>query len=159
QFMQWYGNGPHETYWDRKTAGEAGIWSGTIWDQMHYYSRPQETGNKTEVRWMSLTNQEGFGLQVMAQGDLLSSSAWQLSVDDLGFVAGAKGAESASGLVPVTSKHGGELIPRDFITWNIDHLQMGVGGDNSWGRMVHDEYTIPVKDYSFSFLLRPVGGR
>ncbi|MFT5764586.1 MAG: beta-galactosidase, partial [Saprospiraceae bacterium] len=49
QFMQWYGNGPHETYWDRKTAGEAGIWSGTIWDQMHYYSRPQETGNKTEV--------------------------------------------------------------------------------------------------------------
>ena len=156
QFTQWYGNGPHETYWDRKTSGKTGIWKGTAKDQIHNYSRPQETGNKTDVRWMSLTNQDGFGLKVFAIETFLSCSAWPVSMDDLDFVAGAKGSESASGLVPVTSKHGGELIPRNFITWNIDHLQMGLGGDNSWGRKVHEEYTIPVKKYSYSYLLKPV---
>ncbi|NRB50528.1 MAG: DUF4981 domain-containing protein [Saprospiraceae bacterium] len=50
RFMEWYGKGPHETYWDRKASGEIGIWKGTVWDQVHIYSRPQETGNKTEVR-------------------------------------------------------------------------------------------------------------
>lgn len=156
QFMEWYGRGPHETYWDRKTSGEIGRWKGLVWDQLHRYSRPQETGNKTDVRWMSLTNEDGIGLRVEMAGEPLSVSAWQLAVEDLDFVAGKKGAESASGLVPVTSKHGGELRPRPFIIWNIDHRQMGVGGDNSWGRLVHPEYTIPVRNYIYSFRLQPV---
>lgn len=162
QFMEWYGKGPHNTYWDRKTSGEIGVWNGTVWEQLHQYSRPQETGNKTEVRWGSLTNADGIGFKAvltsnhMFFSDYLSTSAWQLEPEDLDFVAGAKGSESASGLVPVTSKHGGELTPKDVITWNIDYRQMGVGGDTSWGRLVHDEYTIPVQNYEYSFWLMPV---
>lgn len=151
QFMAWYGRGPHETYWDRKTSGEIGIWKGIVWDQLHRYSRPQETGNKTDVRWMTLTNGKGLGIKVATSSTPLSMSAWQLDMEELDFVPGKQGAESASGLVPVTSKHGAELMPQPFITWNIDFKQMGLGGDTSWGRMVHDEYTLPVQSYRYSF--------
>ncbi len=157
QFMEWYGKGPHETYWDRQSSGEISIWKGKVWDQLHNYSRPQESGNKMDVRWMSLKNEQGLGFLAKTTSEPLSMSAWQLSMDDLDFVAGAKGAESASGLVPVTSKHGADLLPRDFITWNIDFKQMGLGGDTSWGRMVHDEYTLPANQtYKYSFRLIPV---
>ena len=157
QFMEWYGKGPDETYWDRQSSGEVGIWKGKVWDQLHAYSRPQESGNKMDVRWMSLKNEDGLGFLASTTSVPLSMSAWQLAMEDLGFVAGAKGAESASGLVPITSKHGADLLPRDFITWNIDFKQMGLGGDTSWGRMVHEEYTIPAdKTYTYSFRLMPV---
>ena len=157
QFMEWYGKGPHETYWDRQSSGEIGIWKGQVWDQLHPYSRPQESGNKMGVRWMSLKNEHGLGFLASSTEEPLSMSAWQLAMEDLDFVAGAKGAESASGLVPVTSKHGADLLPRDFINWNIDFKQMGLGGDTSWGRMVHEEYTIPAnKAYKYSFRLMPV---
>lgn len=158
QFMEWYGKGPHETYWDRQSSGEVGIWKGKVWDQLHNYSRPQESGNKMGVRWMSLKDDDGFGFKAITTSESLSMSAWQLATEDLDFVAGAKGAESASGLVPVTSKHGADLLPRNFITWNIDFKQMGVGGDNSWGRLVHEAYTLPANQgYQYSFRLLPVG--
>ena len=93
----------------------------------------------------------------MVRGDtLLSASAWPFATEDLDFAAGKSGSQSASGLVPVTSKHGADLVPRNFITWNIDYKQMGVGGDTSWGRMVHEEYTLPVKEYRYRFTLTPV---
>lgn len=155
--IKWYGRGPHETYSDRKTSGEIAVWEGSVWDQLHRYSRPQETGNKTDVRWMSLLNESGAGLRVETASSPLSTSAWQLGSEALDFVSGAKGSESASGLVPLTSKHGAELTPADFITWNIDWKQMGVGGDNSWGAPVHDEYTLPLKEYFYSFRLIPMG--
>lgn len=155
QFIEWYGRGPHETYWDRKSSGEIAQWQGTVWEQMHRYSRPQETGNKTDVRWMSLTNENGLGWLIKTDAQPLSMSAWQLEMEALDFVAGKKGAASASGLVPVTSKHGADLFPQNFITWNIDYKQMGLGGDTSWGRMVHKEYTLPVKKYQFAFWMIP----
>ena len=155
QFMKWYGRGPHETYWDRKSSGEIAQWKGTVWNQLHQYARPQETGNKTDVRWMSLSNETGTGLLIEQISTPLSMSAWQLTMEDLNFAAGEKGVASASGLVPVTSKHGADLFPRNLITWNIDFKQMGVGGDNSWGRLVHDEYTLPAQDYQYSFRLIP----
>lgn len=157
EYMQWYGRGPHETYMDRKTSGEIAVWKGRVWEQLHRYSRPQETGNKTDVRWMSLCDTSGVGLKVEADMSPLSMSAWQLGSQELDFVAGAKGSGSASGLVPLTSKHGAELSPADFITWNIDWKQMGVGGDNSWGAPVHEEYTLPVKEYFYSFRFVPIG--
>ena len=90
QFMEWYGKGPHETYWDRKSSGEIAIWKGTVWEQMHRYPRPQETGNKTEVRWMSLKNNAGVGLMAIAESEPLSMSAWQLDMNDLGLLPGKK---------------------------------------------------------------------
>ena len=158
QFTEWYGKGPHETYWDRQTSGEIARHGGTVWSQLHEYSRPQESGNKTEVRWMSLQNEQGIGLTAITESEPLSMSAWQLAMEELNFVAGEKGSASASGLVPITSKHGADLQPQNVITWNIDYKQMGLGGDTSWGRMVHEEYTLPAKDYRYSFRLVPFDG-
>lgn len=151
--MTWFGRGPHESYWDRQTSAAIGLYKGNVWSQFHAYSRPQETGNKTEVRWVALTNEHNIGL--LAIGDpLLSTSAWPFAMEDLDFKPAAAGTESASGLVPTTSRHGADVFQRDFITWNIDYRQMGVGGDTSWGRLVHEEYTLPPKIYRYRFRLR-----
>ncbi len=149
--MSWYGRGPHESYWDRKTAAAIGLYQGNVWDQIHQYSRPQETGNKTDVRWMQLEHNNGFAFKVSAIGQPLSMSAWPFDKTELDFVAGKKGEASASGLVPITSKHGTDLKPQNFVTLNIDHKQMGVGGDTSWGRLVHPEYVLDEKGYGYQF--------
>ncbi|GII98990.1 beta-galactosidase/beta-glucuronidase [Sediminihabitans luteus] len=60
--MEWYGRGPSETYWDRKAGNNVGVWSGTVDEQFFPYMRIQETGNKTDVRWVALTDDDGAGL-------------------------------------------------------------------------------------------------
>ena len=147
--------GPHETYWDRKTSGKVGIYSGLIRDQFHRYPRPQETGNKTDIRWMSLESENMKLLVAPIDNQFLNCSTWPFQTEELDYVEGKDGGKSASGLVPVTSKHGSEIKIGNIVQWNIDHLQMGVGGDTSWGRLVHDEYTIPSKKYRYSFIIRP----
>ena len=135
--MSWFGRGPHESYWDRKTSAAVGAYSGPVAEQVHLYVRPQETGNKTDVRWMALTNKDGVGLLAVGM-PTLSASAWPFTMQDL---------ENA--------KHIHELPRRDTITVNLDYKQMGVGGDDSWGARTHPEYTLPPKQYSYRFRLRP----
>ena len=135
--MTWLGRGPHESYWDRKTGAAVGLYSGPVEEQIHVYVRPQENGNKTDVRWLTLTDSDGSGL--LAVGDpLLSVSAWPFSMQDL---------EKA--------KHIHELPRRDFVTVNLDYKQMGVGGDDSWGARPHPEYTLPARPYTYRFRLQP----
>lgn len=129
---EWYGRGPHETYWDRKFSGKIGIHRRPIEEQFHRYPRPQETGNKTDLRWMTLTSLNTSLTVRPADHQLLSGSVWPFGVEELDFVAGKDGGKSASGLVPVTAKHGADIQAGNLLTWNIDHRQMGVGGDNSW---------------------------
>jgi len=151
----WYGRGPHETYWDRKLSGKIGIFQGPVCDQFHRYPRPQETGNKTDLRWMRVSSDS---LQLTAYStdhQLFSGSIWPFTTSELDYMAGEKGSVSASGLVPVSSRHGADIITGNTVQWNIDHLQMGVGGDNSWGRKVHKEYTIPPGRYHYAFIIVP----
>ncbi len=151
----WYGRGPHETYWDRKSSGKTGIYHGQVNEQFHRYSRPQETGNKTDLRWMSVSSS---ALQISvhpADNQLLNGSVWPFNTAELDYVEGKDGGQSASGLVPVSTRHGAEINTGPHVQWNIDHLQMGLGGDTSWGRLVHKEYTIPPGEYSYSFVLIP----
>jgi beta-galactosidase len=56
-----------------------------------------------------------------------------------------------------TAQHINELTDRDIITLNIDHLQQGVGGDDSWSLQArpHPEFRIPVKNYSYRFTIKP----
>jgi len=136
--LTWYGRGPHESYWDRKTGAAVGLYSGKVKDQVHPYIMPQETGNKTEVRWFKLTADTGAGLLVTGQ-PYLSISAWPFTMEDL-----------------ETAEHTFALRERDFITVNIDYKQMGVGGDNSWGARPHAEYSLPAKAYSYKFKLTPL---
>ncbi|HEY9169486.1 MAG TPA: glycoside hydrolase family 2 TIM barrel-domain containing protein [Lutibacter sp.] len=151
--ISWYGNGPEESYWDRKTGVKTGIYKDKIENQFHRYSRPQETGNKTDVRWAKIAS-NNITLTVSSESALLNMSAWPFSMTELDFNSDDATA-SASGLVPVTKKHGADIKIGETVHWNIDYLQMGVGGDTSWGRLVHDEYTIFPKKYQYSFTIRP----
>lgn len=155
QNLNWYGKGPQETYWDRQTGAQISWYKKPVKEQIEHYIRPQENANKTQVRWASLTDNTGKGLLVYGD-QVLNISAWPYRQSDIDFVTGKDGSDSASGLVPVTTKKSIDVPMRDLITLNIDHQQMGVGGDTSWGRLVHPEYTIPAKDLEYSFTLRPI---
>lgn len=150
--VSWYGNGPTESYWDRKTGVKAGVYKGKVMDQFHRYMRPQETGNKTDVRWMKVSSND-LTLNLKSNV-LLNSSVWPFAMKEIDFNSEDAGV-SASGLVPVTKGHGADIRFGETIQWNIDFLQMGVGGDNSWGRKVHSEYTIQPQPYSYSFSVEP----
>jgi len=136
--VTWYGRGPHESYWDRKAGARVGVWSGTVDEQFVDYSEPQENGNKTDVRWVSLTNDEGAGILVIGE-PLIAFSAHHYTTDDL---------ENA--------KHSYQMEHREDITLNIDMQQTGVGGDDSWGARTHDEYTLWPEPLKYSYRLRPL---
>lgn len=135
------GKGPHENYNDRHLAADVGLYKESVSNDYHMYIRPQESSNKTEVRWFSLTNNKGKGLHVSGISSNLSVSAWPYTTDDI---------ENAL--------HTYDLKKRDFITLNIDYKQMGVGGDDSWSKkaLPHEPFRVPVKDYAYSFLIRPI---
>lgn len=152
--VEWYGKGPEESYWDRKTGQKIGRYQGKVAEQFHSYSRPQETGNKTDVRWMTLSNGK-ITLKAQSDNQLLNSSTWPFAMTELDFNSEKDGAASASGLVPVTKKHGADIKIGNVVQWNIDYQQMGVGGDNSWRAHVHDEYTIKPQRYAYSFAIQP----
>lgn len=133
----WYGRGPHETYWDRKSGARVGVYKGSVDEQFVDYSRPQENGNKTDVRWVSLTNDEGIGLLAIGM-PFLSVSAHHYTITDM---------EEA--------KHSYEMIRRPFITIHLDYKQTGVGGDNSWRARPHEWCTLWPKPYEYSFRLLP----
>ena len=136
----WYGRGPHENHSDRKDLAPVGLYQTTVEDGFFHYIRPQESNNKTEVRWLTLTNEKGRGLMVVGK-PLLSASAWPYTQADL-----------------ATAEHTPELPERDFITVNLDWKQMGVGGDDSWSvrGWPHEPYLMKPGSYHYEFRLVPV---
>lgn len=140
--MQWFGRGPHENYSDRNSSAAIALYESHVDEQYHDYSRPQETGNKTDVRWMSLANAKGQGLLVVGE-QLLSMTALSVLDEDM---------ENDR----TTHIHGQEVLPRDLVNLNIDLRQMGVGGDNSWGATALPQYLIEPSEYRYSFRLVPV---
>jgi beta-galactosidase len=140
--MEWFGRGPHESYWDRKTSAAVDLYRGKVADQHHPYIRPQESGNKTDVRWMALTDDRGIGILAVGM-DLLSASANHYLIGDF-----ENGPEKEQ-------RHAIDLEERDLVSWNLDYKQMGVGGDDSWGARPHDKYTLFPQEYKYSFRLRP----
>lgn len=142
--IQWYGRGPWENYWDRKYASEVGLYKQMLAQQYFPYARPQESGNKTDVRWATFTNEKGKGIKIEFADSLLSVSAIPYNIDDLD---------------PAPEKaqyHSGELVPRDRIYAHIDLLQLGVQGVDSWGAMPLKKYWITPGTYSYSYWIRPL---
>ena len=140
--MTWLGRGPQENYADRKSGYLIGKYSASVWEQYHPYVRAQETANKCDVRWFTLASKAGAGIKVEG-AEPLSVSAWNFHQDDLLYVPST-----------IEHRHGGCVDKKDMVWVNIDHLQMGVGGDNTWGAMVHPEYTITPKEWSYSFTIK-----
>ncbi|MDC7684550.1 glycoside hydrolase family 2 TIM barrel-domain containing protein [Asticcacaulis sp. BYS171W] len=140
QDLQWYGRGPQESYADRKTGMALGIYSGKVADQYHAYARPQESGNKTDVRWLTLSG-EGASLKVTG-AQPLSVNALAFPYEDL--YLHPRGAWKTSDVAP----HGkGSLL--------IDIAQAGVGGDTGWNSIGRPlvKYRIPLAPVSYRFRL------
>ncbi|MCL1051095.1 DUF4981 domain-containing protein [Shewanella abyssi] len=163
RFMHYFGRGPEETYADRKSGNPISWFALPIDKAFHRYSRPQETGQRSDVRFVAVTDAHGNGLLAKAGpskqaddlNDTLQTSLWPFAQADIDFRQG-DASGSASGLVPVTANHGAEIPIREFVTWNIDYKQMGVGGDTSWGRQVHQPYRIKAQPMQFNFSIEPV---
>lgn len=140
----WLGRGPGESYMDRKSGELIGLYNGDVWSQLHRYNRPQETGNKCDVEWVSLRDPDGSGI-IASSNVPLSVSAWNLLQEDLEYVP-----------ADIEHRHGGSLEKRDLVWFNVDLMQQGVGGDNTWGAPVHSEYTISPIERSYTFIIRPL---
>jgi len=151
--MSWYGRGPQESYWDRKTSALVGYYSGSVSDQFWAYLRPQENGNKTDVRWMSITNATGNGLLFIGH-QLINVTAQHLIMEDLESPERTDGRHRG-GDKPV-NRHTDDVKFRELTSINIDYKQMGVGGDNSWGAKTHPEYRLTESAYNYSFIISPI---
>ena len=139
--IQWYGRGPWESYQDRKTSSLVGLYEGSIEAQAHPYVRPQETGNKTEVRWAKLMK-KGVTLAIYSTDKLLNVNALPYSPEQL-FPSIEKG-----------QTHSGELTLSKNTHLDIDLQQLGLGGDNSWGNLPMEQYLLYLyRPYSYSYRL------
>jgi beta-galactosidase len=139
--MTWFGRGPQESYWDRKTAAFVGLYSGTVMEQYTPYITPQENGNKTDVRWVALQDTNGLGLIIVGK-QLLEVNAHHYFESYFN--------EQTIHTIDIPFQNVTELC--------IDLHQQGVGGDNSWGDPVHDQYRLLEKEYDYGFIIKPVIG-
>lgn len=142
--LEWYGRGPWENYSDRNTASFMGIWKGNISEQYFPYIRPQESGNKTGVRWATLTDGNGHGIKVW--GDQ------HLNITALDFAY-----ETIDPGVTKAQRHSNDVVrDRKRVYLNVDLAQRGLGGDNSWGARPHKQYRLLDKKYSYSYYISPL---
>ncbi|MCA8974750.1 MAG: beta-galactosidase, partial [Planctomycetes bacterium] len=135
----WFGRGPHENYADRKSGAFFGIYHLPVAGLNHPYIEPQEHGNRCDVRWLELRDDNGNGLRVRNQGAPFAFSVWPHTQAAL---------EAAA--------HPFEVEPGENLTVNLDAGQTGVGGDNSWGARPHPEYTLtPTGQYRLRVVFEP----
>ena len=131
----WYGRGPHENYPDRKVSADVGLYHSTVARQYVPYIRPQENGNKEDVRWAALTDDSGAGLLAVAE-DVLSVTALHFTALDF------------------AASHTYQLTPRKDVTLCLDYRQNGLG-NSSCGPPVLEKYALRPETCRFSFSLRP----
>ena len=143
--LVYYGRGPEENYTDRCSSTFVGRYEDTVNNQFYPYIRPQETGNKTDVRWVSLLDAQGFGLKVTGLQPL-AFTALHFTPEDLD-----------PGLTRKL-QHTVDVIPQKNVCLHVDLKQRGLGGDNSWGMYPHNEYRLLDKKYSYSYKLQLVDG-
>ncbi|MRV70618.1 DUF4981 domain-containing protein [Duganella sp. FT92W] len=140
--VAWYGRGPQESYADRLTGAAIGLYRGKVADQYHQYVRPQESGNKTDVRWLALFGEQG-GLRV--------TGAQPLSVNALAF--------PYEDLYPRPrgTWHSSDIVPHGDGTLMVDAAQAGVGGDTGWDDRGWPivKYRVPLKPLHYSFTISP----
>ncbi len=139
----YYGRGPWENYIDRNNSSFIGIYSSNVKDQYVPYIRPQENGNKTDLRWLTLTDENGTGIKIEGV-QALSVSALNFPISD--FDPGLSKKQ----------RHTTDIFPHANVYLNVDLKQRGLGGDNSWGAKPHSEYLLKDKSYEYSFVISPV---
>ncbi len=141
--VEYYGRGPIENYADRKYSMPIGIYRQSVDEQFYSYIRPQENGTKSDVRWWKMLDVAGNGLIFVAESPF-SASALHYTIESLD-----EGIEKHQ-------MHSQEVAPSDITNVCIDLVQSGLGCRNSWGARPIDEYRVFYKDYTFTFLMKPV---
>lgn len=137
--LEWYGRGPDENYWDRRTGARIGKFRASVAEQVTPYLRPQECGNKTEVRYARLTNSAGTGLEVRGC-PLVELSALPYSPEEL-----------------EAHDHPYKLPESRKTVVRVNERQMGVGGDDSWGARTHPEFTLYAnRPYVYEYELKGI---
>lgn len=142
EYITWYGRGPKPTYIDRKLGSKIDLYKSTVTDFEYRYMRPQESSNRCDVRYFTLTDKNGFGIKVDAYYDNpINFSAYHYTTD---------GLEKAT--------HINDIPYEDITTVNIDHRQLGVGGDLPGQAFVREPYTMPKgQKQEHSFVITPIG--
>lgn len=142
EYITWYGRGPKPTYIDRKLGSKIDLYQSSVTDFEYRYMRPQESSNRCDVRYFTLTDKEGFGIRVDAYYDNpINFSAYHYTTD---------GLEKAT--------HINDIPYADITTVNIDHRQLGVGGDLPGQAFVREPYTMPKNQkQEYSFVITPIG--
>ncbi|MDN3667561.1 glycoside hydrolase family 2 TIM barrel-domain containing protein [Algibacter miyuki] len=151
--VSWYGRGPYESYLDRKTGAKIGVYSGLVEDFNWAYIRPQENGNKSDVRWMSLQNSANQGIKIYGF-PTIDFSAHHSIMEDFESLERTDGRQRDGDVV--TNRHTIDVQERDLTSLNLDYKQMGVGGDTSWGAQTHQEYKLFSDTYEYTFLIKPI---
>ncbi|MGO1919679.1 MAG: glycoside hydrolase family 2 TIM barrel-domain containing protein, partial [Alkalibacterium gilvum] len=132
--LEWLGKGPHETYIDRQTSAQVGLYNSTVEKQFVPYLRPQEHGNHIDVFWMRLKNNQNIGLKIIGR-ETFEFNASLYTHEEL-----------------EASDYAYKLPDSDKVALRINAVQMGVGGDDSWSQETHPEFRLPATHpYSFAF--------
>ena len=143
--LTYYGKGPGENYIDRNNGDRLGVYDAKVADQYWGYVRPQESGNKTEVRYWQVKDENGKGLEFYSFAPMECSTLNYLASDlDDGWDKNAH------------QSHSGDLTPRNFSVVKLAARQRGLACVNSWGAIPLEQYRMPYQDYSFTYVIRPL---
>ncbi len=143
--LTYYGKGPGENYIDRNNGDRLGVYDAKVADQYWGYVRPHESGNKTEVRYWQVKDENGKGLEFYSFAPMECSTLNYLASDlDDGWDKNAH------------QSHSGDLTPRDFSVVKLAARQRGLACVNSWGAIPLEQYRMPYQDYSFTYVIRPL---
>ena len=132
--IEYYGRGPWENYPDRKTGYEIARYHMPLAEYMVDYLRPQDNGNRCDIRWFEISSPEH---SIRISGcQPLCIRAWDYSEEDL------------------TAAHPHELHRGSFVNLNIDHNIHGVGGADTWGKRTLPQYTVDGnKEHKYAFII------
>lgn len=143
QTVEYLGRGPVENYSDRHESEWIGLYTESVKDQYFPYIRPQETGNKTDIRWWRVLDRKGIGLEFCGT-EPLSMSSLNFLTEDLD-----DGPNKHN-------RHAGDLTPRDFTVVHVDKVQYGLACQNSWGAIPLEPYRLHAVNMSYTFTIKPV---
>ena len=141
--LTFYGRGPWENYSDRNESSFIGLYEQSTSEQLFPYVRPQESGNKSDVRYVELRNDLGIGVRIEGLQPL-NISAMPYRSEDLD-----------PGLTK-KQMHYSDIEPRREVVLHVDLAQRGLGGDDSWGAQPHDKYRLTADSYSYGYIIRPI---